>query len=278
MMRKMRLFMIVLLLVMTLSACSMSEVEEGQNNGENDDEGVIILLDSVPDRKIIYSVDTVFYATDLSVAVSYVEGLLQEDEWFDQENIYNNSAFFVFRIKTERLDAFVNQLKAEYTLTSFSKTATDISLNYQDTANRITGFQEERARLIVLYESASLSDMITINTRISQIDVELGKLMGTLNQFDSLVEYSRVELSIRSSYVSNTLPFGARLINGFVNGFFSLVDFFDGLLIVLVTLIPWAVVLVPSGYGVYILVHKRTLRLEKLRQEKKAQQQAGKSS
>jgi hypothetical protein len=278
MMRKMKLFMIVLLLVMTLSACSMSDVEEGQNTGENDDEGVIVLLDSVPDRKIIYSVDTEFYATDLDVAVSYVEGLLLEEDWFDQQNIYNNSAYFVFRIKTDRLDTFVNQLKAEYTLTSFSKTATDISLNYQDTANKITGYQEERARLIVLYESASLTDMITINTRISQIDIELGELMGTLNQFDSLVEYSRVELSIHSSYVSNTLPFGARLINGFVNGFFSLVDFFDGLLIVLVTLIPWAVILVPSGYGVYILVHRRTLRLEKLRQEKRAQQQAGKSS
>jgi hypothetical protein len=278
MMRKMKLFMIVLLLVMTLSACSMSDVEEGQNTGENDDEGVIVLLDSVLDRKIIYSVDTEFYATDLDVAVSYVEGLLLEEDWFDQQNIYNNSAYFVFRIKTDRLDTFVNQLKAEYTLTSFSKTATDISLNYQDTANKITGYQEERARLIVLYESASLTDMITINTRISQIDIELGELMGTLNQFDSLVEYSRVELSIHSSYVSNTLPFGARLINGFVNGFFSLVDFFDGLLIVLVTLIPWAVILVPSGYGVYILVHRRTLRLEKLRQEKRAQQQAGKSS
>ncbi len=278
MMRKMKLFMIVLLLVMTLSACSMSDVEEGQNTGENDDEGVIVLLDSVLDRKIIYSVDTEFYATDLDVAVSYVEGLLLEEDWFDQQNIYNNSAYFVFRIKTDRLDTFVNQLKAEYTLTSFSKTATDISLNYQDTANKITGYQEERARLIVLYESASLTDMITINTRISQIDIELGELMGTLNQFDSLVEYSRVELSIHSSYVSNTLPFRARLINGFVNGFFSLVDFFDGLLIVLVTLIPWAVILVPSGYGVYILVHRRTLRLEKLRQEKRAQQQAGKSS
>ncbi len=224
-MKKTRLLMITLLMVITLSACSMSDVEEGQNTGGNDDEGVIILLDSVPERKIIYSVDTEFYATDLDLAITYVEDLMLEDEWFDQENIYNNSAYFVFRIKTDRLDTFVNQLKDEYTLTSFSKTATDISLNYQDTANKITGYQEERARLIALYESASLTDMITINTRISEIDIELGELMGTLNQFDSLVEYSRVELSIHSSYVSNTLPFGARLINGFVNGFFSLMEF-----------------------------------------------------
>ena len=271
-MKKLRLWLFALLLIITLSACSSAEIDY-ENTVDEDDDGVTMLLDSVPDRKIIYRVSTEFYTTNLDDAVTFVEGLLLEDEWFDQENIYDSSAFFVFRVKTDRLDTFINQIKAEYTLTSYSKTATDISLNYQDTANRITGYQEERARLIVLYESASLTDMITINTRISQIDIELGELMGTMNEFDSLVDYSRVELSIRRSHVSNTLSFGARLINGFVNGFFSLVSFFDGLLIVIVTLIPWAVVLVPSGYGIYILAHKRTLKLEKLRQERKLKQQ-----
>jgi len=271
-MRKLRLWLFALLLVITLSACSSAEIDY-ENTIDEDDDGVTMLLDSVPDRKIIYRVSTEFYTTNLDDAVTFVEGLLLEDEWFDQENIYDSSAFFVFRVKTDRLDTFINQIKAEYTLTSYSKTATDISLNYQDTANRITGYQEERARLVVLYESASLTDMITINTRISQIDIELGELMGTMNEFDSLVDYSRVELSIRRSHVSNTLSFGARLINGFVNGFFSLVSFFDGLLIVIVTLIPWAVVLVPSGYGIYIIAHKRTLKLEKLRQERKLKQQ-----
>jgi len=272
-MKKINILIFIFILVMSLAACSSNKLELENEAGGDDSGDTTILLDSVPERKIIYNVTAEFYTTDLDETIIFVEDLLLEDEWFDQENIYTSSAFFVFRVKTDRLDAFVNQIKNEFTLTSYSKTATDISLNYQDTANKILGYQEERARLIVLYESASLTDMITINTRISQIDIQLGELIGTLNEFDSLVDYSRVELRIRSSYISSKLSFGARLINGFVDGFFSLVDFFDGLLVLLVTLIPWAVVLVPSGYGIYVLVRKRNIKLEKKRQEKKAQQE-----
>lgn len=272
-MKKINILISIFVLVMSLAACSSKDLVLENEVGGDDSGDTTVLLDSVPERKIIYNVTAEFYTTDLEEAIIFVEDLLLEDEWFDQENIYTSSAFFVFRVKTDRLDAFVNQIKNEFTLTSYSKTATDISLNYQDTANKILGYQEERARLIILYESASLTDMITINTRISQIDIQLGELIGTLNEFDSLVDYSRVELRIRSSHVSSKLSFGARLINGFVDGFFSLVDFFDGLLVLLVTLIPWAVVLVPSGYGIYILVRKRNIKLEKKRQEKKAQQE-----
>lgn len=272
-MKKINILIFIFVLVISLAACSSEDlVLENEVDGNNSDD-TTVLLDSVPERKIIYNVTAEFYTTDLEETIIFVENLLMEDEWFDQENIYSSSAFFVFRVKTARLDAFVNQIKDEFTLTSYSKTATDISLSYQDTANEILRYQEERARLIVLYESASLSDMITINTRISQIDIQLGELIGTLNEFDSLVDYSRVELRIRSSHVSSKLSFGVRLINGFVDGFFSLVDFFDGLLVLLVTLIPWAAVMVPSGYGIYVLIRKRNTKLETKRQEKKAKQE-----
>lgn len=266
-MKKLFLFIFVLFFIFILQSCGQKDYE-GQD-GEFDDDD-IILLDTAPERKIIYNIETSLYTNDLEETVSYIEGLLLEDEWFDQENLYSRSAFYVIRVKTERLDAFINLIKDEYKLTDYSKKATDISLNYQSTTNKITAFNEERARLVELYPSATLSDMIVINTRIAEIDLELGELQGTLNEFDSLVDYSRVELSIHASYASTELPFGSRLIDGFVNGFLALVQFFDGLLVAIVTIIPWAVVLVPSGYGIYILVHRRNLKQLKIREEKKA--------
>lgn len=48
--------------------------------------------------------------------------------------------------------------------------AEDISQIYQDTESEIATYEAEKTRLIELYEDASLSDMITINTRLSEID------------------------------------------------------------------------------------------------------------
>ena len=62
---------------------------------------------------------------------------------------------------------------------NYNKEATDISLQYQNTANRISSLKTERDRLVELYENASMSDMILINSRIAEIDLQLGELEGT---------------------------------------------------------------------------------------------------
>ncbi|MBU1094170.1 MAG: DUF4349 domain-containing protein [Firmicutes bacterium] len=247
---KLVLFLLFIISVLMLSACSANdEVFLSESNNNNDD---VVQLDvTTPDRKIIYSAEATLYVNDIEQTVDEIRLLLEADEWFDSENVSEYSGYLTVRVKTENLDDVIAAIKSTYDVTNYSKSATDISLEYQSTEHKIESYQAERAQLVILYAGASLSDMITINSRIAEIDLELGELEGTLSSFDSLVDYSKITLSIRLDNVVSRLPFGTRIVDGFVNGFNGLISFFDGLIIIIVTLIPFAVVFIPGGYGIY---------------------------
>lgn len=242
------LLVISLLLVGCSSKNNESEFFEGNYATEDEIEEE---NDSTPNRKIIYKVNADLSTNNLSESIATIKNTLDSDEWLDSEDISNNRASLIIRVKTEHLDDFLNSINESHDVSNFNKTATDISLKYQDKSNLILTYQTERERLVELYEQASLSDMILINTRLSEIDIEIGKLQGELNHFDSLVDYSEVRLNLYTSVVSEHLPFGQRLLNAFSNGFWALIVFFDTLVIVLITLLPWIIVITPIGYGVY---------------------------
>jgi len=244
------IFVVCLSLSFLLSACSASHDQIiDEDLGNNDD---VILLDATtPDRKIIYSAEVTLFADDIALVTEEIRSLLDSDEWIDSENISSTSGYLVARVKTENLDSFIQTIKSDYKIANYSKSATDISLQYQSTEHKIASYEAERAQLVVLFEGASLSDMITINSRIAALDLLLGELEGTLNSFDSLVAYSTITIYVRLDHIVSRLPFGTRVIDGFINGVNGLISFFDGLIIALVNVLPFAIVFIPSGYGIY---------------------------
>ncbi|MGB4332380.1 MAG: DUF4349 domain-containing protein [Bacilli bacterium] len=139
------------------------------------------------------------------------------------------------------------------TVKDLNKEATDISLQYQDTENKINSLLAEKDRLNELYADASIDDMILINKRISEIDLLLGELQGDLNRYDSLIEYSTVTLTIRASKKAGDAPFGKRLANSFRNGFTAVVIFLKYLLIGLTVILPAAIILGPVAVGIVVL-------------------------
>lgn len=259
-----KLVAIIFFVVVLLSACSASNPGVINEPSENTDNPSVQLDVTTPDRKIMYSAEATLYVGDIEQTVEQIRSMLEADEWFDSENYSSSSGYLVIRVKTANLDAFLDILKADYTVTNYLKSATDISLQYQSTQNRIDSYNAERDRLLLLYENASLSDMITINSRIAAIDLALGELQGTLNSYDSLVDYSKVTLTLHPENIGSHLPFGTRIIDGFISGFNALLSFFDGLVIVIVTILPFAIVFVPGGFGIYKLYQ----RYERKKKEK----------
>lgn len=236
----------LIFMILMLSACSSNDYlgpEEEPMNGEDN-----LLLEGTPERKIIYRVDASYDVSNINDAVDTLKGFVLEDEWFDQENLSTSYASFTIRIKTERLDAFMLDLKEAFQQRSYNKSGEDISLAYQDKTEKVLSLTLQQERLQALYDSASFSDMIIINKQLSDVEAELRKLEGELNVFDSLVEYSTVEVRLYGSIIITRSPFFNRLGNAFVNGAKGLLSFLDGLVIVVATIIPFAVVFVPAGY------------------------------
>ena len=239
----------VFLVLFLLSSCSAEN--EYASEVPEDSEQTMLTTSDVPERKIIYTVESTFDVEDLDQSILQLKSLINDDEWFDEEDIGSSFAMFKIRIKTERLDEFTDELKDLFQVRSFSKVGKDISLQYQDKTNRINSVNLQIARLQVLYEDASLSDMIVINQQLSDLEIELMNLEGELNLFDSLIEYSEVNVTLYGSKVITRSPFFNRLGNAFVNGFTALITVLDSIAIAIGHIIPFVLIIGPVGYGIY---------------------------
>ncbi len=269
-MKRITVFLLaVLVTLIALAGCSAdySEMKSDEDSG-NDDNVELNQSLTAPTRKIIYEVDASYYVDDIDQALVWLKDLLGEDEWIDREERANTSAHLTFRIKSERLDAFIDEIESEYDSSSYRKVGEDISLNYQNTSDLITRYTAEKARNLELYDEAtSFSDMMTITERISELEQMIATLQGELSLFDSLVDYSEVRLSIYRENIYTRLPFGERINEGFKDGVSFVIDFFDGLVIVLVTLFPVALIFGPIGYGGYRIVKRIQMKQRKAKEK-----------
>lgn len=260
------IFVMMFMIFITFTGCQSAEVNDF--NPDEDESGMVILADDIPNRKIVYEVNLSMNVTQLNEAILDVTSRLESDEWFDKESISGSAAYYTIRIKTSRLDAFINGLKESYATSHYEKTGTDISLQYQDKSNRILAIESQIDRLNDLYATASLSDMIVINEQLSELEIELQRLNGELLVFDSLVDYSEVNLSLHASSVTTKSPFFNRLGQSFEQGFNGLIQFFDGLIMVIATVLPFAIVFGGVGTGVIYLVKRHNKKLDLKKQDK----------
>ena len=249
--KRFKFSLIIFVFLLLLFGCSNNE---GIPDTPSDEDGIVLLdAGSAPVRKIIYKAELTIYTKSLNETIDAIYLLKESDEWFDYETISERSATFILRIKTERLDDVLTTLKSEHQVSSSQKVGRDISLDYQDKTDRIAALVIQRDRLLELYEEATLAEMITINQQLSSIEIQIAQLQGTLNEFDSLADYSEVKIYVYRSTIATKAPFFPRVGLAFENGLRAVASILDGLAIGIVTLFPIAVVFVPAGYGIFRL-------------------------
>ena len=256
---KKKLFLLLVLLSLFLLVGCMKPGEEASKSPEPNDSSEVdekVVRINEVNRKIIYEVRANMSSDNLPETVEAIRANLGIDEWFDSESISEENANLKIRIKTSRLDAFIESLANYGEVSDYNKTGTDISLQYQDYTNRITSLEAERTRLNELYVDASISEMITINSRISEINREIDNLTGAVNEFDSLVEYSTVYLSISGETPKTDTPFGQSIKKAFTGGWKALVAFFRGLIIVVSAILPFMIIVIPV-VGISYFFYKR---------------------
>ena len=200
-----------------------------------------------PDRKIIYSVYVSYVVDNLEGCEESISSKLKNDEWVESSSLSQDYATVVVRIKTERLDEFMSSLDGLGEISSYTKESEDISERYYDKTVRKTALENEQTRLLELQEKATtLADLLAINTRLSEIDAELASINGTLNKYDSLVEYSTVTINLRVTYRGTEYTFWDQLLDGLSIG----LDIAGGLLIFIICAIPYGAV----ATGIFFLV------------------------
>src|SRR5690554_1586119 len=266
--KRVLLFLVVLMSLLVLTACSADSNFSGvESDNAGGGEGSSIVVDNT-NRKIIYTANLSIKSKDLLATTNEIKDMLLEDEWIESEDLTSNSNYITFRIKTSRLNGFIDSIRTNNETTNFRLESKDVSIHYLDVSSRIEAYELEKARLMELFENASMYEMIQINERISSIDAQLITLNRTILEYDSLVDYSVVKLWIYGPTANPNPPsYGSRLSRTFKTGWNGVVIVLQTSLQVVVFLIPFLVIIVPVGGIVLGVTVYRKRRRDKEKEE-----------
>lgn len=110
---------------------------------------------------------------------------------------YNRYSYMTVRIPSDKLDQFVSNVQENANVTNISESTEDITLNYVDVESRKIALETEQGRLLELLEKAeTVEDIITIESRLSEVNYQLESYTSQLRTFDNQVDYSTVHIDI----------------------------------------------------------------------------------
>lgn len=181
------------------------------------------------------------------------------------------SAYITVRVPAEQLDSFVEDVSGMTNVVSSSRYVEDITLSYTDTEGRVKALKTEEARLLELMEQAqTMSDLLEIEGRLTEVRYQLENYTSTLRLYDNQVDYATLDLTLRE--VAKFTPpekqgFWEKVTSGLAD---SIVDLGQGLVDVTAWVLielPYLVLVGLLGWLVVLL----TRRSIKKRRAKKAQ-------
>lgn len=179
--------------------------------------------------KLIYTASLDMETTEFDIAVGSLEALVSSvGGYFESSSVDNYGsyryAYYTVRVPAESFDSFCETAGTLCQLNNIYRSAQDVSEYYYDTEARLATQQTKLARLQELLAKAeSMEDIITIESAISETELQIENLTGTLRKYDSLVGYSTIEITLCEVYTLTVVEepvigFGAKLVQAFQSG------------------------------------------------------------
>ena len=276
--KTLRLVLVLLLLLPAILLASCAKANEGSNYAPSIGDPELgmdsdkLLSDdisaSIPtERKIIKTYDINAETKEFDATVTEISHLVAAHGGYVESNAvsnYNYSskmaryASYVIRIPAENADAFIGSVGNTLNVTRHTSNAKDVSESYYSIEATLEELQIERDSLLNMMESLDnqkdYNFWLTLQTRLSEVRQQIARYQAQLNNYDSRIEYSTVNLSINEvvTYTPVEESFGAKIGAAFSKGWTAFGEFMEGLVIVLVTIFPF--LLIPAAAGVVVIV------------------------
>lgn len=191
--------------------------------------------DRFANAKLIYTANIELESTEFDSAVSGLEALVEDMGGYFEESYVNNygsyrSGNYTVRVPAENFESFCSSVGELCQLNAISRRAQDISEAYYDTESRLVTQQTKLQRLQeLLAQAESMEDIITLESAISETELYIEQLTGTLRKYDSLVGFSTVTIYLQEVYKLTeveepVIGFGAKLVQAFKTGCSNFVD------------------------------------------------------
>ena len=152
--------------------------------------------------------------------------------------------------------------------------AQNIALRYTDTEGRVKALQTEEARLLELMEQAeTMSDLLEIEERLTEVRYQLENYTSTLRLYDNQVDYATLDLTLRE--VEKFTPpekqgFWEKVTSGLAD---SIVDLGQGMVDVTAWVLielPYLVLVGLLGW-LTVFLTRRSIKRRRAKKEQKTQ-------
>lgn len=169
-------------------------------------------------RKLIKTVNMTVETLEFDKLLDHVEGRTKElGGYVESMNVYNGSSYnsyngygyngygyrndrsadMILRIPKDKLDGFLTEVAENSNIINRSEQEKDVTLDYVDLDSHKAALLAEQERLLALMERAeSIEDLITLESRLSDIRYQIESMESQLRTFDNQIEYSTIYLSI----------------------------------------------------------------------------------
>lgn len=223
------------------------------------------------DAKMIYTADLDLESKEFETASqALTEAVTEMNGYFESRSISQGGRYrhmsCTVRVPAKNFLPFLELAGETAHMTSCSDYSENVSEVYYDNEARLTTQRTKLARLQeLLGQAEDMADIITIESAISETELQIEYLTGSLRKYDSLINYSTVHINLYEVYRLSTdedvpLTFGQRFTSAFFAGFENGLAALDDLIITIarnwLTLLIWVVIAVMA----VMLIRRRRRR------------------
>lgn len=245
-------------------AMSPMEAGESQESGGTGDR--------LQDAKLIYTADLTVETTAFDDAAEGLRQMVVDmGGYFETASVYNyggdyRNAYYVIRVPADQFQTLLTRVGELCHVVRKEENSDNISEQYYDTESRLVTQQTKLERLQTLLSQAeTMEDIITIESAISDTELAIEQLTGTLRSYDSLVDYSTVNVSLEEVYQLSNVEepaqgFASRMGAAFRSGWNGFVDVLEGFAVLLAYIWVPVVVLAVGGVIAWRVIRRRRAR------------------
>lgn len=211
---------------------------------------------SIPDsaRKLIKNVQMSLETKEFDAFWTNLESrIAQFGGYVESSQVRGTSrwADVTIRIPAESLDDFCNGVSQIANVTMRSETSRDVTLAYYDLESHVKALRVEYDTLIdILGKCKDMEDVINVQSRITEVLYQIESFQTQLKNYDNLVSYSTVSLSIfevEKETVLEKQTMGDRILAGLTDTMHQIAEDAQNLTVCLIVSLPyillWAIVI-----------------------------------
>ncbi|TCT16317.1 uncharacterized protein DUF4349 [Natranaerovirga pectinivora] len=219
------------------------------------------------DRKIIHTKNILMETLDFDAAREDVNMLVnQYAGYIENADITgtginnrfngNRSAYYKFRIPTERMTLFVEDLMALGNVTQENSSAEDVTLQYFDLDARIKSLVIKEERLLNLLEQGTeLKDIIELEKSLADTRYEIESYISRLSRLENQVSFGTVTLNLREVIEITEIKdppktFREKVSSGFIDSVETVKNIIVETVIFIIVILPYVIVL-----GILLLIY-----------------------